>query len=177
MSHDDRVDCHQKVFLLTCISYEKKSKENKEDKESEEAIVFVSLEPLRHTVVGGVLFIFKLWYDCGMKLMLHGLNMELTSSIRTHLEEKCKALEHFLDPKHAALAELRVEVGKPSQHHRAGDVFQAEANLKIGGEFFRATATHEDLHAAINDMKDELERQFRKHKTKEISKHRRETPA
>lgn len=108
-----------------------------------------------------------------MKLMMHGTGIGLTPTIERHIESKCEALKHFIDPKHEALAELRIEVGKPSKHHRAGEVFMAEANLKIGGEFFRATATHEDLHAAINDMKDELERQLRKHKTKEISKHRR----
>ena len=74
-----------------------------------------------------------------------------------------------MDPKHESLAELRIEAGKPSHHHKSGEVFMAEANLKIGKEFFRATATHEDLHAAINEIKDELERQLRKYKTKHES--------
>lgn len=112
-----------------------------------------------------------------MKLMVHGLAIEVTPTIQEHVEGACAALEHFLDPKHASLAELRVEVGKTTQHHHKGDVFYAEANLKMGREFFRATATHEDLHAAINDARDELVRQLRRHKTREISKHRREAAA
>ncbi len=116
-------------------------------------------------MVRGFLF-EKLWYHEVMKLMMHGTGIELTPTIERHIESKCEALKHFIDPKHEALAELRIEVGKPSQHHRSGSVFKSEANLKIGKEFFRAVATHEDLHAAINDMKDELERQLRKNKTK-----------
>ena len=104
-----------------------------------------------------------------MKLMMHGINIDLTPAIKQHIEAKCEALTHFMDSKHEALAELRIEVGKPSHHHKAGAVFMAEANLKIGGELFRATATHEDLHAAINDMKDDIERQLRKNKTKHES--------
>ena len=105
--------------------------------------------------------------------MIHGLHMKLTPSITRHVEEKLGGLSHLLDAKHETLAELRVEVGKSTQHHHKGEVFYAEANLKMGGEFLRATANHEDLHAAINDVRDELERQLHKHKTKEISKHRR----
>ena len=108
-----------------------------------------------------------------MKLMIHGLNIDITPAIRQHVESKCEALKRFMDIKHGSLAELRVEVGKPSSHHRAGLVFVATANLKIGKDFFRSTATHDDLHVAINEMKDELERQLRKNKTKEISKSRR----
>ncbi len=97
---------------------------------------------------------------------MHGLNIELTPTIKKHIEAKCESLKHFMDPKHESLAELRIEVGKPSHHHKSGGVFMAETNLKIGSEFFRAVATHEDLHAAINDMKDDIERQLLKHKTK-----------
>ena len=87
---------------------------------------------------------------------------------------KLGAISHLLDTKHERLAEMRVEVGKPSQHHHSGNVFYAEANLKIGAEFFRATSEREDLHTAVNNVRDDLERQLQKHKTKEISKHRRE---
>lgn len=102
-----------------------------------------------------------------MKIMIHGLHMELTPTIKAHVEEKIGSLEHMMDAKHAELAEVRVEVGKPSKHHQHGAVFYAEANLKMGREFFRATASHEDLHAAVNDVRTDLERQLRKHKTKE----------
>lgn len=110
-----------------------------------------------------------------MKIMIHGAHLEVTPSIKIHIEDKIGAIEHMLDEKHAGLAEIRVEVGRSTEHHHKGNVFYAEANLKMGSEFFRATANHEDLHAAINDVRDELERQLKKHKTKEITKHRKPT--
>ncbi len=103
--------------------------------------------------------------------MIHGLAIELTPTIKAHVEEKIGGLEHMMDAKHAALAEARVEVGKSTHHHNKGQVFYAEANLKIGGDLFRATCDHEDLHAAINQVRDELEAQLRKHKTKEHESH------
>ncbi|MEK7615716.1 MAG: ribosome-associated translation inhibitor RaiA [Patescibacteria group bacterium] len=101
-----------------------------------------------------------------MKIMIHGLNMELTPSISEHVEEKIGALESHLDPKHSALAEARVEVGKETKHHIKGNIFYAEVNVKMGGEFYRATARHEDLYAAVNEVQSDLERQLQKHKTK-----------
>lgn len=108
-----------------------------------------------------------------MKIMIHGLHMEVTPSIYAHIEEKIGSIAHMLDAKHLQLAEVRVEVGRTTEHHNKGDVHYAEANLKMGSEFFRATSNHEDLYAAINEVRDELERQLRKHKTKEISRHRK----
>ena len=102
-----------------------------------------------------------------MKLLTHGLGIDVTPSIQKHVEDKIGGISRMLDPKHESLAEMRVEVGKSTQHHHKGKIFYAEANLKIGKEFFRATANHEDLHAAINDVRDELKDQLRKHKTKE----------
>jgi len=102
-----------------------------------------------------------------MKMMIHGLGIELTPSIKSHVEDKIGSLSHMLDPRHDQLAEVRVEVGKSTKHHHKGNVFYAEANMKMGRELFRATCTHEDLHAAVNRVRDELEGQIRKHKTKE----------
>ena len=62
--------------------------------------------------------------------------------------------------------EVRVEIGKPSKHHRSGKVFYAEANLKMGGKLLRATCQHEDLRNAIVEVKDELQRQIKKFKGK-----------
>lgn len=98
--------------------------------------------------------------------MIRGLHIELTPSITAHVEDKISSLESHLDPKHAELAEARVEVGKETKHHQKGSVFYAEANIKMGKTFFRATARHEDLYAAINEVRGELERQLHKLKTK-----------
>jgi len=64
----------------------------------------------------------------------------------------------------ADLAEARVEVAKPSKHHRSGFVYYAEVNLKIGSRLFRAVAEHLDLHTAIDLARDEIERQIKEYK-------------
>src|SRR3989344_2686617 len=101
-----------------------------------------------------------------MKIMLHGAHIELTPAIKTYVEEKLGGISEVLDPKHEALSELRVEIGRPSQHHQHGNVFYAEANLKIGAMLYRATSNHEDVRTAINEVRDDLERQLQKNKTK-----------
>ena len=98
--------------------------------------------------------------------MIHVNHIDLTPAIRTHVESKIGGLTKLLSAKQNELAEARVEIGRPSQHHHSGDVYSAEVNLKIGGELFRAEAEHEDLHVAINMTQDEIERQLLKLKTK-----------
>ena len=102
-----------------------------------------------------------------MKIIIHGTRMDLTPAIEMHIQEKFVALSRHVDSKHEALAEVRVEVGKPSGHHHKGDVFYAEANLKMGKELLRATSQRDDLYAAINECQQELDVQLQKHKTRE----------
>jgi ribosomal subunit interface protein len=104
--------------------------------------------------------------------MIHGTNMELTPAIKAFIEEKVGRIEDMLQPKDSDLAEVRVEVGRPSKHHHTGAVHRSEINMKIGGNLIRAEAMHEDLYAAVNLTRDEIERQLRKVKTKVASKRR-----
>ncbi len=85
-----------------------------------------------------------------------------------------RALEVFVNEKIGGLGRLikgstveaKVEIGKPSKHHRSGPVFYAEVNLKIGGALLRATATNKDLRTAIIEVKNELQTQVKKFKEK-----------
>ena len=51
---------------------------------------------------------------------------------------------------------LDVEVGRTTQHHKSGDIFRAEINLKLKGDSLRAVREAEDLYAAIDQVKDEI---------------------
>ena len=101
-----------------------------------------------------------------MKLILHAKNLDLTPSIKAFVDEKIGSISKFLRPAENNLAEARVEVGKPSRHHKSGFIYYAEVNLKIGNRFFRAEAEHLDLHTAIDFARDEIERQIKKQKQK-----------
>lgn len=79
------------------------------------------------------------------------------------VEKKIGSLEKFLKKIDPLAVEARVEIGKPSKHHRKGQVWYAEANLKIPGRLLRATSTGKDLRTAINQVKDELQEQIKKY--------------
>ena len=100
----------------------------------------------------------------GMKLILYGKNLDLTPSIRAFVEGKIGSVSKFLKPAESNLAEARVEIAKPSKHHRSGFVYYAEVNLKIGSQLFRAVAEHLDLHTAVDFARDEIERQIKEYK-------------
>ncbi len=99
-----------------------------------------------------------------MKIILHGKNLDLTPSVKAFVEGKIDSISKFLKPAESSLAEARVEIAKPSKHHRSGFVYYAEVNLKIGSRFFRAVAEHLDLHTAIDLARDEIERQIKEYK-------------
>jgi len=101
-----------------------------------------------------------------MKLILRAKNLDLTPSVKTFVENKIGSVSKFLKPADDNLAEARVEIAKPSKHHKSGFVYYAEVNLKIGSRFFRAAAEHLDLHTAVDFARDEIERQLKSHKEK-----------
>src|SRR3989344_7142741 len=100
-----------------------------------------------------------------MKIIISTKNISLDDPLRIFVEEKIGGLEKF-NKDSSNLIEARVEIGKPSKHHRSGRIFYAEVNLKIGSKLLRATCQHEDLRNAIVDVKNELQKQISKFKEK-----------
>jgi len=98
-----------------------------------------------------------------MKIDISTKNITLDEPLKVFIEDKIGGLDHLIGNSDG---QARVEIGKPSEHHRSGDIFSAEANLNLGGKLLRATCTHEDLRNAIVDVKDELQIQIKKFKEK-----------
>ena len=105
-----------------------------------------------------------------MNIDIFTKNVTISDALRTFTEQKIGSLGKYLS---GSIVDARVELGKPSKHHRSGPVFYAEVNLKIGGKLLRAEATHLDLRTAIIKVKDELEVQIRKLKGKVADSSRR----
>ena len=103
-----------------------------------------------------------------MKYILQGKNIELTIAINDLIASKIKILERLTKRFDQEAIEARVEVGKPSRHHRSGPIFYAEINLKLPSRLLRAEANHLDLNFAINEAFKEIERQIKKYKEKKI---------
>ena len=102
-------------------------------------------------------------YYLYMKIDIFCKNIELDAPLKQFVEEKVGDLEKYIG--HGP-AEARVEIGKPSLHHRSGPFFRAEINLKVGGQFLRGEEQHEDLRAAIVRARDEVKIQIAKMKEK-----------
>ena len=101
-----------------------------------------------------------------MKVEVSPKNIKLDSALVIWVEKKIGSLDKFLKKLDPAVIEARVEIGKPSKHHRKGPVWYAEVNLKLPGSLLRAENTDKDLRTAINQVKDELQRQIKKYLAK-----------
>lgn len=96
-----------------------------------------------------------------MKIDITTKNITLDDALEVFIENKIGSLEKYLKE-----ASARVEIGRPSKHHKTGPVFYAEVNLKSGGKLLRGQALHADLRSAIVKVKEELHMQIKKLKEK-----------
>ncbi|MBI3273765.1 MAG: ribosome-associated translation inhibitor RaiA [Candidatus Colwellbacteria bacterium] len=94
-----------------------------------------------------------------MKIIVSTKNISLDGPLESFVQDKIGGLEKFIG---GDAVEARVEIGLPSKYHRAGKIYYAEVNLKIGGKLLRATCQHEDLRNAIVDAKNEMQREIKK---------------
>ncbi len=101
-----------------------------------------------------------------MKLTKKATNFQFTEAVEEYLEKHLiTPLQRFIDKNDESTA-LSIEVGKTTQHHNKGDVFRAEANLHVAGRVLRAESEREDLHAAIDEVREELVRELTSFKKK-----------
>lgn len=100
-----------------------------------------------------------------MKTNVKATNLELTPALRAYLAEKMTPLTKLFGGNGDEII-AQVEIGKESKHHKHGEVFRAEINLRTGGRLLRAVATSLDLYAAIDEMRDEISREIKSAQTK-----------
>ena len=97
--------------------------------------------------------------------MLKATNMELTDAIKAHVENRVDSLKKLcgdFDP----ADEIKIEVGKTTQHHAKGPFFKAEMQLAVPGTMLRAEEEAEDLYEAIDKVRDQIRRQLTEYKDK-----------
>ena len=71
-------------------------------------------------------------------------------------------IEKLLDANDTA-TRIDVELGRTTGH-KSGDVYFAEINLLVDGNSMRATVHEANVNAAIDQAKDDILNQLRKHK-------------
>jgi len=102
-----------------------------------------------------------------MRLQVKAIGFELTPALSQFIEEKFRGLEKFLsnwDENNSVI--LRLEVSKNTKHHQKGMIWYAEANLDLPKNLLRVEETNEDMHAAIDKLKDRLKNDLLKVKKK-----------
>ena len=96
-----------------------------------------------------------------MQVSITGRHLEVTESLKAHVEEKISKLKRHFD--NVVDVHVILTVEKLEQ--------KAEATVQISGATLFAEDHQEDMYAAIDNMVDKLDRQIIKHKEK-ISAHR-----
>lgn len=102
-----------------------------------------------------------------MHINIKATNIKLTQEVSDYLDKRLSSLEKLVDPNDTSVM-CDVEVGKSTMHHQSGDVFRTEINVKIAGKQFRAVAEEETLSSSIDKAKDDMLRELRRHKNKQI---------
>lgn len=96
-------------------------------------------------------------------LSFKGTKIELTDTIKDYVMDKLgtiASLTKDFDP----VAEVRVEVGKTTNHHKKGEIYRCEFHMHVPNKVLRAEETAEDLYEAIDLCRDDLQRQVKKYK-------------
>ncbi len=96
-----------------------------------------------------------------MQINVTGHHVEITDSLRNHVEDKIKKLKRHFDNVVDVHVILTVE-----KH-----VQKAEATAHISGAKLYAEDSQDDMYAAIDNMVDKLDRQIIKHKEKTKNHH------
>lgn len=99
-----------------------------------------------------------------MNLDITGHHIDLTDALRDYVTEKLKRVERHFD--HLIDAHVILTVEKLEK--------KAEAVLRASGAELHASAVHEDMYAAIDQLADRLDRQTKKHKEQLRNHHARE---
>lgn len=92
-----------------------------------------------------------------MQINIKGTRIELTPAIYDYVHKKISSIDKYIDRDHSG-AIAQVEVGKNTEHHKAGNIFRAEVHITGAGLDLYAVSEMEDLYAAIDTVKDEIVR-------------------
>ena len=94
-----------------------------------------------------------------MNISIKATNIELTSALKDYTEKRMAGIMKFTE---GGEAEIAVEIGKTTSHHRQGDVFAASANVTTTlGKLYHAASQKADLYEAIDDIRDEIVREIK----------------
>jgi len=96
------------------------------------------------------------------KIEILARNMRLTDNTREYVEKKAAKLERYLQE----IDEIRVELSSSKAARNVNDRHVAQVTLRGKGFILRTEERADDLHAAIDDALDKIQRQIERYKGK-----------
>ena len=96
-----------------------------------------------------------------MKFIISGKNIDVTSGLRSTIEQKLGKLERYFTPTTEIIVTLSVE--KERQ--------KIEVTIPVKGTIIRSEQVSDDMYVSIDLVEEVIERQLRKYKNKIIDKH------
>jgi len=110
-----------------------------------------------------------------MRTNIKATGIELTPALTAYVNEKIGLLDKLLANCGDVL--VSVEIGKETNHHKTGNWFFAEINLKCPGRTLRHVVEEADLYAAIDKAKDGMAEEIRTFEKRKKSLWRRSARA
>ena len=110
-----------------------------------------------------------------LKVNIKATNIKLDDALYEYIYEKIGTLDKFIEDVDGSV-QAWVEVGKPSKHHRKGqEEFYTEVDIRLPGKgrVLRSEARRKDLRLAIDEVKNELQRELKQYKGKQEAKYKR----
>lgn len=96
-----------------------------------------------------------------MNYIISGKNLDVTSGLRTAIEQKLGKLERYFTPETDIIVTLSVE--KERQ--------KIEVTIPVKGTIIRSEQVSDDMYVSIDLVEEVIERQLRRYKKKIIDKH------
>lgn len=109
-----------------------------------------------------------------MKINIKATNLDLTPSLNVYIEEKLGTLAKFIQRfDEEGVAELWLEVARTTKHHHKGNVFMAEADIRLPKKILRGVEYAGDIRASIDLLRNTLRQEIEKYKTRMSPRPRR----
>ena len=106
-----------------------------------------------------------------MNIIIKATNIELKHDLEEWVKIRLEPLERFDKFLQEKDVEVWVELGKTTKGQRKGDIFRAEAQIRLPGKSIRAEAVSNNVRKSINELRDKLQRevvQYKEQREKKI---------
>jgi ribosomal subunit interface protein len=97
-----------------------------------------------------------------MDVRIKATDYHLTPEVSAYINARIETIEKAL-AEHAQNARCEVEVGRAVGNMKHGEIWFAEINIVAVGKRMRAMVEAESVNQAVDEAKDEIIRQIRKH--------------